>query len=131
MMTIKLNNFISNEHDSGFILKPEEEYEINVDDELDSQVVIMKSFQVMGSPPALKNYHEWLFKNNFNIEMPNPTNVCVADYYGKAPLWKTDYSQGIVVKNVNDDDYYIVMECSEKNKGYKHTMIILTLGGCV
>lgn len=37
------------------------------------------------------------------------------------PLWKTAYSQGIVVKAENDDDYFIVMECSRENSGYKHT----------
>ena len=63
--------------------------------------------------------------------MPNPTNEFVAKYYGLKPLWKTDYSQGIVVKNENDDDFYIVMECSNKNKGYKHTKIILTPDGCL
>ena len=40
------------------------------------------------------------------------------------------FSQGIVVK-IDDDDFYIVMECSKKNKGYKNTKVILTLGGCL
>ena len=31
----------------------------------------------------------------------------------------------------NDIDYYIVMECSNKNKGYKHLKVILTMGGCM
>ena len=91
----------------------------------------MTSFQIMGVPPALKNYHAWLFKNNFSYEMPNPTNEVVAPYYGVGPLWKTEYSQGIVVRAEDDDDYYIVMECSSKNKGYKHTKVILTMGGCM
>ena len=85
----------------------------------------------MDAPPALKNYHAWLFENGFNVDSPNPTNEFVASYYGVKPLWKTDYSQGIVVKNENDSDYYIVMECSNKNKGYKHTKVILTPGGCI
>ena len=65
--------------------------------------------------------------------MPNPTNDVVAPYYGVKPLWKTDYSQGIVVKAENEDDYFIVMECSNKNenKGYKCTKVILTMGGCM
>lgn len=29
----------------------------------------------------------------------------------------------------NDNDYFIVMECSSKNKGYKHAKVILTMGG--
>ena len=89
------------------------------------------SFQVMESPPALKNYYAWLFANGFNVEAPNPTNEFVAPYYGVKPLWETPYSQGIVVKAEDDSDYYIVMECSSKNKGYKHTKVILTLGGCM
>lgn len=59
--------------------------------------------------------------------MPNPTNEIVAPFYGIGPLWKTEYSQGVVVKAEDDDDYYIVMECSSKNKGYKHTKVILTM----
>lgn len=31
----------------------------------------------------------------------------------------------------HNSDYFIVMECSNMNKGYKHTKIILTLGGCI
>lgn len=31
----------------------------------------------------------------------------------------------------NESDYCIVMECSGKNKGYKRTKIILTMGGCM
>ena len=104
---------------------------IDLDEEMDAQMAVLMSFQVMGPPPALKNYHAWLFENGFNVETPNPTNEFVASHYGVKPLWKTPYSQGIVVKAEGDSDYYIVMECSAKNKGYKHTMAILTLGGCM
>ena len=98
---------------------------------MEFQAAIIASFQVMGPPPAIKNYHAWLFENGFDIEVPNPTNEFVSAYYGVKPLWKTAYSQGVVVKAENDDDYFIVMECSNKNRGYKHTKIILTLGGCM
>lgn len=70
-------------------------------------------------------------KNGFNVELPNPTNEVVASYYGVKPLWKTDYSQGIVVMAEDESDYFIVMECSSRNRGYKHTKIILTMGGCM
>ena len=115
----------------GFNLKPTEKYVINLEEEIEFQEILMMTFQIMGPPPAIKNYHAWLFKNGFNVDMPDPTNEIVSSYYGVKPLWKTDYSQGIVVKNENDNDYYIVMECSEKNRGYKHTIIILTPGGCI
>lgn len=85
----------------------------------------------MGPAPALTNYHAWLNENGFDIDMPNPTNKFVEPYYGVKPLWKTDYSQGIVVKAENEDDYYIVMECSRLNRGYKYTKIILTMAGCL
>ena len=104
---------------------------IDIEEEMEFQMATMMSFQIMGPPPALKNYHAWLFENGFDVETPNPTNELVASYYGVKPLWKTDYSQGIVVKAENDSDYFIVMECSNKNKGYKHTQVILTLGGCM
>lgn len=113
-------------------LNPKEKYLlIDFEQELEFQFSILMSFQITGTPPALVNYHSWLFKNGFNPEEPNPTNEFVSKYYGAKPLWKTEYSQGIVVKVENDDDYYIVMECSHKNKGYKHTRVILTLGGCI
>ena len=114
-----------------YVLDPTEKYVIDLDEEMDAQMAVLMSFQVMGPPPALKNYHAWLFENGFNVETPNPTNELVASHYGVKPLWKTPYSQGIVVKAEGDSDYYIVMECSAKNKGYKHTMAILTLGGCM
>ena len=104
---------------------------IDLENETEFQIATMMSFQIMGPPPALKNYHAWLYENGFNLDAPNPTNEVVAPYYGVKPLWKTPYSQGIVVTAEGDSDYYIVMECSSKNKGYKHTMVILTMGGCM
>lgn len=115
----------------GYRLIPTEKYVINIEQEMKSQLAIASSFQIMGSPPALKNYHAWLFENNFSVEQPNPSSKVVASYYGVKPLWKTTYSQGVVVGGENDSDYYIVMECSNKNKGYKHAQIILTMGGCM
>ena len=129
---IKLNeNFGKITSNDEYELDPTEKYEIDLEEELDYQSAIFSSFQIMGAPTALKNYHAWLFENGFNAASPNPTNEFVASYYGVKPLWKTDYSQGIVVRNENDSDYYIVMECSNKNKGYKHTKVILTPGGCI
>lgn len=114
-----------------YLLDPTEKYVIDIEEEMEFQIAIIRSFQIMGPPPALKNYHSWLFENGFNVEAPNPTNEVVARYYGVKPLWKTAYSQGIVVNAEDDSDYFIIMECSNKNKGYKHTQVILTLGGCM
>lgn len=112
-------------------LDPAEKYVIDIEEEMEYQVAILRSFQIMGPPPALKNYHAWLFENDFNVDVPNPTNEVVSRYYGVKPLWKTAYSQGIVVMAENDRDYFIVMECSNKNKEYKHAKVILTIGGCM
>lgn len=132
MKKIKLNEnagtLISS---NGYELDPTEQYVINIEAEIEFQSAILMSFQMMGPPPAIKNYHAWLFENGFNIDSPNPTNEFVSSYYGIKPLWKTDYSQGIVVKGEDDDDYFIVMECSNKNRGYKHTKVILTPMGCI
>ena len=129
MKKIKLNN-VKNKDVGEYILDSTEKYIINIDEEMEMQKAILSAFMNFGVPPALKNYHAWLFKNGFNLEVPNPTNEAVAKYYGNKPLWKTEYSQGIVVKDENQSDYFIVMECSRKNKGYKHTQVILTLAGC-
>ena len=114
-----------------YTLDPTEKYVIDLEKETEFQIATMMSFQIMGPPPALKNYHAWLYKNGFNVDAPNPTNDVVAPYYGVKPLWKTPFSQGIVVMAEGNSDYYIVMECSNKNRGYKHTMVILTMGGCL
>lgn len=53
--------------------------------------------------------------NGFDANMPNPTNCFVARFYGVKALWKTGLSQGIVVRLENEDDYFIVMECSRLN----------------
>lgn len=132
MKKIKLNEgtgkITSNDE---YILVPTEKYVINIEEEMEFQMATMTSFEIMGPPPALKNYHAWLFENGFCVEAPNPTNEVVACYYGVKPLWKTAYSQGIVVKAENESDYFIIMECSNKNRGYEHTQVILTLGGCM
>ncbi|RRD39882.1 hypothetical protein EII29_04995 [Leptotrichia sp. OH3620_COT-345] len=132
MKKVNLSGSMENEISvDRYRLDPTEKYVINLIEEMEFQQSIMMSFQIMGYPPALKNYHAWLFENGFSVEAPNPTNEFVAKYYGVKPLWKTGYSQGIVVKDEKDSDYFIVMECSNKNKGYKHTIVILTLGGCM
>ena len=132
MKKIKLYESSDNQFSSdGYELDPTEKYVIDMESEIEFQAAILMSFQVMGPPPALKNYHAWLFENGFNVDAPNPTNEFVSSFYGVKPLWKTAYSQGIVVKAENDDDYFIVMECSRENRGYKHTKVILTPGGCM
>ena len=132
MKKIKLNADIGKKMSiDEYILDPTEEYVIDLEEEMEFQKAIMMSFQIMGPSPAIKNYHAWLFEKGFNVEMPNPTNEVVAKYYGVKPLWRTAYSQGIVVKAENESDYFIVMECSGKNRGYKRTQVILTIGGCM
>lgn len=132
MKEINLVTYTNNKKENEiFDLDPSEEYLIDIEKEIEFQSAILASFQLMGPPPALKNYHAWLFENGFNVEYPNPSNEFVKGYYGNKPLWITEYSLGIVVRAKNEDDYYIVMECSSKNKGYKHTKVILTLGGCL
>lgn len=131
MKKIELDDIRRKTSADEYILDPTEKYIIDIEKEMEFQEAILTAFQIMGAPPALKNYHAWLFENGFNVDMPNPTNEFVATYYGIKPLWKTEYSQGIVVKAENEDDYFIVMECSSKNKGYKHSKVILTLDGCL
>ena len=129
-MKISLKEYRTN-NKGDYGLDAIEKYTINLEEEMEYQKTIYDFMRVMGKPPAIKNYYSWLYMNHFNVEYPNPTNEFVATYYGEKPLWKTDYSQGIVVKGEDEEDYYIVMECSDKNKGYKNTRIILTLGGCL
>ena len=132
MRRIKLNDHLQKYPSAGdYILDPTEKYVIDLEKEIEFQSAIMASFQIMGLPPAFQNYRAWLFENGFAPDASTPTNEVVAPYYGAKPLWKTPYSQGIVVRAEGDDDYFIVMECSSKNKGYKHTMVILTMGGCM
>ena len=68
MKKISLNDIDkSRNNDNGeYQLDPTEKYVINLEEELQFQTAIMTSFQIMGAPPALKNYHAWLFKNNFS-----------------------------------------------------------------
>ena len=114
----------------GYELDAEERYVINIERELSEQSAIMAARQSVGLP-ALNDYHQWLIHNGFDANMPNPTNSFVDQFYGNKALWKTDLSQGIVVRAENEDDYFIVMECSRLNEGFKYTQIILTLGGCL
>lgn len=132
MKKIRLNqHFDKTNLSDGYELDPTEKYVINLEEEMPFQAAVMQSIELMGPPPALKNYYAWLFENGFDVNFPNPTNKFVSQYYGTKPLWKTAFSQGVVVMEEHNSDYFIVMECSNMNKGYKHTKIILTLGGCI
>ncbi len=130
-MLIKLNKNMGKivpEHD--YELDDTAQYTINLKTELEQQSSILMAIQTMGLP-ALKDYHNWLSSNGFDVNTPNPTNEFVSHYYGKQALWKTKLSQGLVFKAEDDDDFYIIMECSRLNHGFKYTQIILTLGGCL
>lgn len=130
MQKIKVNK------DFGQIVKPHgyeldatKEYVINIGNELKQQKSIIAAVRSMGLL-AIEDYYKWLNDNGFNSDTPNPTNNFVSKFYGVKPLWKTELSQGIVVKAENEKDYFIVMECSRLNEGFQYTQIILTLGGC-
>lgn len=114
----------------GYILDPKEEYVITLEDEFEEQSAILASVQ-MFPLTAIFDWHNWLAKNGISLDYINPSNSLVGKYYGKEPLWITELSQGLVMKNENDDDFYIVMECSRENEGFKRIQIVLTMGGCM
>lgn len=131
MEKIVLNQSIGNvtkPHD--YVLSTTKKYVINLEEELPEQISIMTAIQTMGLD-AITDWWSWLKTNGFSTDQPNPTNSFVEQFYGKSHLWKTKLSQGLVMKNENDNDYYIVMECSRENEGFKYTQLVLTLGGCM
>jgi len=115
----------------GYQLNPTEQYCICPADEKERQKTIKAAIKTMGGLLALNDYHNWLKASGFDVSSPNPTNDFVAPFFGVKPLWHTDLSQGIVVKNKDDNNYYIVIECSWLNKGFRNVQLILTMGGCV
>ena len=132
-MEFKLNQNFGKIVDTkeGYALSSTEKYVVDIEVEMKEQSAIFGAFTIMGGLPAIDDYHNWLKQNNFDVNMPNPTNEFVSQFYGKKPLWQTEYSQGIVVKAKDDEDYYIVMECSKLNEGFKHSQIIVTPAGCI
>ena len=130
MINIKLNNNLGNvTHSNDYKLDATQQYVICIENELEEQANIAKTVKNVGLE-ALNDYYDWLESNGISVDYPNPTNQLVSTYYGVKPLWKTELSQGIVVKAEDDDDYYIVMECSNLVPGFRSTQIILTMGGC-
>lgn len=128
-MFIKLNH-TELEKQGEYYLDATQEYEINSDAELEKVPLVFWSVMSAGFK-AIDDYHRWLIDNGFDVNFPNPTNEFVSKFYGKKPLWKTELSQGIVVKDTLDDDYYIVLECSRNNPGYKYLQVLVTPGGCL
>lgn len=114
----------------GYELDPTKKYEIIYANEIETQIAIIQAVNRYGLP-ALRDYRDWLANNNIVYDKtPVISNEFVSQFYGKQPLWKTELSQGIVMKDFIDGDYYIIMECSRLNEGFKYTKILLTLGGC-
>ncbi|EIA6415352.1 hypothetical protein K7U79_000105 [Listeria monocytogenes] len=69
MKKIKLNENLEKAPSiDGYKLDPTEKYVINIEDEMEFQSAMMMAFQIMETPPGLKNYHAWLFENDFNVE---------------------------------------------------------------
>lgn len=128
-MFIKLNE-TKLEKQGEYYLDATQEYEISSDAEFDKVPFVFRSVMSTGFK-AIDDYHRWLIDNGFNPYVPNPTNEFVSKFYGKKPLWKTELSQGIVVKDPDYDDYYIVLECSRNNPGYKYLQVLVTPGGCL
>lgn len=114
----------------GYDLDPKHKYVIAIEDEFEEQMTIRQAVEIFGLD-AMEDYWDWLISQGFDPDFNNPTNEYVGKRYGKEPLWQTDLSQGIVMKAVDDDDYYIVMECSRLNEGFRYTQIILTPAGCM
>lgn len=110
----------------GYALDATKKYVINLENESEEQISILEAAR-MFDLPAILDWHKWLKDNGFDIA---PTNDYVSKFFGKEPLWISEKSQGIVVMAENDDDYYVVLECSRQNEGFKYTQIIVTLGGC-
>lgn len=124
MQKIKLNENMGKwEIAHGYVLDPSQDYVIDYDNEMSEQFGISQLVH-MFELPALNDYHTWLEHNGFNSDFPNPTPDILEKHYGKKCLWKTELSQGIVMKDM-DNDYCIVMECSRLNTGFKYTQIIL------
>lgn len=114
----------------GYELDPTKKYEIIHSNEIESQIAIIQAVNRYGLP-ALRDYNDWLENNNIVYDKtPVISTELVSQFYGEKPLWKTELSQGIVMRDFIDGDYYIVMECSRLNEGFKYTKILLTLGGC-
>ena len=114
----------------GYELDPKHKYVISIEDEFEKQIAIRQAVEIFGLD-AMEDYWDWLISQGFDPNFNDPTNEHVGKHYGKEPLWETDLSQGIVMKAVDDDDYYIVMECSRLNKGFKYAQTILTPAGCM
>ncbi|MGK0714407.1 hypothetical protein ACSHWF_09205 [Aerococcus urinaeequi] len=114
----------------NYVLSATKKYVMNLEEEIPKQMSILQAVQTMGLE-AINDWWRWLESNGFSKDQPNPTNSFVEKFYGKSPLWKTELSQGLVMRNEDDDDYYIVMECSRENEGFKYTQLVLTLGGCM
>lgn len=108
----------------GFELDPTKKYIIKLSDELKSQKSILQAFKIMGDDGLLSDWWEWLDENGFDSNLPNPTNKYVEKFFGKEPLWKNERSQALVIKNYEDDDFYIVMECGRTTAGpYLHLCV--------
>lgn len=133
------------------LLVPPHGFELNAEEELvfdfiaDSDVIayVPVTASIMGWPRGMEDFWNWCEENNFpsdvgvdemfSGEVKRGWSVpedFVKEYYGKKPLWTTKYSQGIVVREKNDDDYYVVVECSRENEGWKYARILATPGGC-
>lgn len=136
--------------DMGLFVPPHG-FELNAEEELvfdfiaDADVIAFTPItaSMMGWPRGMEDFWNWCEENDFPSDVGIDTMVSgdlkrawsvpedfVKEYYGKKPLWTTEYSQGIVVREKNDDDYYVVVECSRENEGWKYARILATPGGC-
>jgi hypothetical protein len=128
-----INKYIRNKPNKyNYTLDPTVKYTFDNDEEWIEQMRF-RSDQQFAQPIGIGNYHEWLEKNGFDTNVPNPTNKVVAEYYVVKPLWVTDKSQGIAIRstNKNDNDYYILMECCKTDPNYPACKILLTPVGCL
>lgn len=56
----------------------------------------------------------------------------LASYYGKGPIWKNNYTQGIVVKLLDNNiiTYEILVECSNLCTGFKYSKFVPSDAEC-
>lgn len=120
----------------GYTVNPYKKHVFDSEKDWEAIALTMFTIGACGQPKAFEDYWKWCEENNVptsvidGIKTYHIPNELAAKFYGEGPLWETPYSQGIVIREKKEDDYYVMLECSKNNPGWKYAKILLTPYGC-
>jgi hypothetical protein len=117
----------------GYEIDPSKSYYIDISDnhEFEHVMLTQQLRELVNETKGMKSYKKFCKKYNLESDSGNEDNAIkkiVKNHFPNGgPLWKDEFSQGIIVEVDDLGNVGIVVEMSRENTGFKYTRILATV----